>query len=420
MTLRKLGALTAFMASALAIALLLCTAVLVLDRQGKASVDRYGSTIANQLAGLSAPAVATQSRPTLNVMMASVADDPAIINAAIFTQDHKLLSSGGRISTEATAGAPDAIVFKSNITFEGQKYGYVRVVIDAATLAPSLQLWLWIAAAFGALLATWCGALLGGRLEKHLHELATRLESIAPQLPDTAAGLHRLHNVAQALAPDPDESGDPAAEGHGATMDEPAPYLVVLNVFNLSSLPTAQRDAVLTRCADQVEQVCELYNGRVARLPNTGLFALFDASDDHDHAFHALCATLLAMRLMTDGNAERSAQGERELAVRAGVLRLTAAPIGSDAAALRAELDAMLTDGTLLSATARNNALLCDREVFQALHDAQRLHWAAVRAPITTSSGETGFHYQITGLTTAVEPLLARQVAKIAQWSATR
>ena len=425
MTLRRLGALTAFIASALTIACLIGASILVLDRMGRANVERYGSTIANLLSGLSAAGVATQNHVPLSIMTAHVADDPAIINAAIFNRDNHLLSSGGRVSMEATLDAPTDTVFKRTITFEGVNYGYVRIVIDPGALAPALQHWLWLAAALGALLATWCGALLGARVESHLARIADRLSELAPAAPfrtttparatnptsNANAALPRLHNIALGLVPDDDITDDGAADHRTG----PPPYLVVLNLFNLSSLSTAERDDVLARCADRVEQVCELYSGSVVRLPNTGLFALLDAREDHDHAFHAVCATLLAMRLMTDLNTQRVAQGQAPLLVRAGVLRLTQHPNGQDAATLREELESILSDGILLSATAKNGALLADREVFQALIDAQRLHWAAVRTPITTSTSgsEPGFHYQITGVTTAVEPLLAAQAQRL-------
>lgn len=417
MTLRRFGALTAFIASAITIALLVAAGLIALDRQGRENVDRYGSTIAKQVAGLAASGVAMQNPVPLNIIVAHVADDPSIINAAIFTQDHRLLSSGGRTSTEATYAAPAVNVFKHGITFEGQQYGYVRVVVDPLAIAPSMRHWLWLAAALAAVLAAWCGALLGGFFERELAQIAERLEQIAAGSPTAGAALARLHHVSRKLAPDAEPPQPDAADAG------PPPYLVVLNLFNLRSLTATDRDNVLAHCTDRVEEVCDLYDGYVARLPNTGLFVLFDVREDHDHAFHAICATLLAMRLMTDLNAARVARGERELLVRAGVLRLTQPPAARNATALRAELEAVLADGILLSATARNSALLADREVFQALTDAQRLHWTAVRTPITTSRNEPGFHYQITGVASTVEPLLAKQARRLieaagARWSA--
>ena len=448
-SLRTQGALFGLLAAGIALALMVPASLVVQHRLGQASVERYGNTITAQLAALAATPVVTHDRIDLNVITTHLADDAAIVNTAIYTVDNRLISTGGRVPVDATKNAPEDTVFTHDISFEAQRIGYVRVVVDPQAMQRHGGVLVWLAALLGTLLAMWAGARIGTRLDAELQAVATRLMNVAPQRqranpsvtparsdnvqsnltgppstgrstgPSTASSspssassassLRRLQALALQLAPDPAPAASPVpVSDNGAP-----PYLLVLNLFNQGSLGPADRDAAYAACNQRMQRVLGLYKGRVCRLHGTGLFALLDSLEGDDHAFSGICAALLALRLTGQLNVERSQQKKKTLGLRAGLTRLANPTTSTLEADLLDELDGELSATLLLSATAKDHTLAIEHSVFEDLLDNQRVLWSAIRSPIPSAADPGRFHYQITGLAPSHAALLVSQTERL-------
>ncbi len=434
-SLRAQGALHGLLAAGIAIALMVPASLVVQHRLGLASVARYGNTITAQLAALAATPVVTHDRIDLNVITTHLADDAAIVNTAIYTLDHRLISTGGRVPVEATRDARENTVFTHDISFEAQRVGYVRVVVDPEALTPPGSGLVWLAALVGALLAAWAGARVGGRFDNELRAVGTRLTTATEQrqsagfsvpmassgseqpsadVPGSSSALHQIQALARQLAPDPAPVAAPAFGSDNGRSDNSAPpYLLVLNLFNQGSLAPADRDAAYVACIERMQRVLGLYKGRVCRLHGTGLFALLDSIEGDDHAFSGICAALLALRLTAQLNDARLLQQRKPLGLRGGLTRLTNPTTSTAEADLLDELDEALSATLLLSATAKNHALAIERSVFEDLLDNQRVLWTAIRSPIPGIEDAGRFHYQITGLAPSHAALLTSQTERL-------
>ena len=454
LSLRAQGALHGLVAAGIAIALMVPASLLVQHRLGQASVARYGSTITAQLAALAATPVVTHDRIDLNVITTHLADDAAIVNTAIYTLDDRLISTGGRVPVEATREAQEDTVFTHDISFEAQRVGYVRVVVDPDALAPRGGSLVWFAALLGAVLAAWAGARVGSRFDGELRAITTRLRSAArpsnsarqatatatataqrqtgaagaattasgaalpgapgqsaATAPEPASALQQLQALAMQLAPDPAPTA-PASD-RSATDNNAPPYLLVLNLFNQGSLAPTDRDAAYAACIERMQRVLGLYKGRVCRLHGTGLFALLDSIEADDHAFSGICAALLALRVTGQLNDARSALQQKPLGLRGGLTRLANPTISTLDTDLLDELDEALSATVLLSATAKDHALAIERSVFEDLLDNQRVLWTAIRSPIPGTDDAGRFHYQITGLAPSHATLLTSQTERL-------
>ena len=403
--------LWALAVAALPIALLVVVGLLAQHRTGRASVESYGSTITAQLAALAAAPLVTQNHIDLNVITNNLADDPAIVNATVYTLDNLLVGTAGRVPAEATRDAPRDTVFLRDITFEAQRVGYVRVVVDPSVLAPAAEPWLFGAALLGAIAAVLLGARIGEAQERRLQAIGDRLGAALPA--DSAplragSAMARLDELARRLAPDPEP---PVVEEH--VEQTSAPYLLVLNLFNQGLLTPRDRDAVYLACERRLLRVLEMYKGKLVRLPGTGLLAVLDSIEGDDHAFSAICAALLALRMSAALNSERERNDLLPIGLRGGLMRLDRAlpPLAGDA--LLGELERDVPRVLALSATAKDRALAIDRHVFEDLLDNQRVQWSAIRSAITTPGDAGRFDYQIGGVTQSHEALLAAQTEKL-------
>ncbi len=410
--------LWALSCAAIPIALLVIVALFAQHQTGRASVESYGSTITAQLAALAAAPLVTQNYIDLSVIANNLADDPAIVNATIYTLDDRLVGTGGRVPAEATQDAPRHTVFVRDISFEAQRIGYVRVVVDADTLVPAAEPWILGAAVLGALAAMLLGARLGEAQEQKLLAIADRMREAVSHdedlaLPDalvdkTTSATARLDALARLLAPDPEPM--PAETQAPPTA---APYLLVLNLFNQGLLVARDRDAVYLACERRLLRVLEMYSGKLVRLPGTGLIAVLDSIEGDDHAFSAICAALLALRMSGALNLERERNGLTPIGLRGGLLRLERAlpPVHADA--LINEIESSVPQVLELSAMAKDRMLAIDRTVFEDLLDNQRVQWTAIRSAISHPGDDGRFHYQIGGVTPSHEALLTAQSEKL-------
>ena len=434
-SLRAQGALHGLLAAGIAIALMVPASLMAQHRLAQASIARYGNTITAQLAALAATPVVTHDRIDLNVITTHLADDAAIVNTAIYTLDNRLISTGGRVPVEATKEAAEDTVFTHDISFEAQRVGYVRVVVDPDALVPHGGGLVWLAALLGALLAAWAGARFGSRFDGELRAVAMRLTSATMQrrstgfgittagagtepptenLQEASSSLQQVQALAMRLAPDPEPAATPAlGQSNGPSANSAPPYLLVLNLFNQGSLAPADRDAAYAACIERMQRVLGLYKGRVYRLHGIGLFALLDSIEGDDHAFSGICAALLALRLAAQLNDARALQQQKALGLRGGLTRLSKATTSTREADLLDELDEALSATLLLSATAKDHALAIERSVFEDLLDNQRVVWTAIRSPILSSDDAGRFHYQITGLAPSHAALLTSQTERL-------
>jgi len=198
-------------------------------------------------------------------------------------------------------------------------------------------------------------------------------------------------------------------------------FVLVVNLFNQISLPADARHEVLLQCEDALEQVCRLYGGRQEWLPRTGLLVTLDAlSDSGDHAFHAVCAALLAQRVFADLNRQRIRDGTMQLLLRIGLERVIAteadgADMDPDAEG-RDPSDGMadlfpdsVARGITLSALARDEGVAIGDDVLTACGDPDRLEREVLQSAALRALGGSSQAWLVLDLAPGYRSLLDRQ-----------
>jgi hypothetical protein len=233
--------------------------------------------------------------------------------ATIYTVDNDVLAISGEPKRGTHVIQP--ITQNSNIV------GYVRVTLGEPPTAPDTG-GLWLSLLIGLLIPPMVVAL------RHLPWQTL----VAPR--PTAA--------TEPAPPEPEPPPPPTSELR--------PVLAV-NLFNQLSLPPRIRDAELGRAVRLADAVTDLYSGRVATLPGTGVLLEFEGGQDAERPFQVLCAAFLLARLLdTDDEPGQFRFG----------LHQAELPRGDDLA----PDDPVVQDAALLSAVARPGSIVVSDELF--------------------------------------------------------
>lgn len=406
---------TALMLAAVLVPVLV-TATWRADQDATTQRDRYGTTVVGRLAASAAEPLLDSDRIGLSVLTRAFAAFDGVATAAVYSADNRLLAaSDARAASPAELEArPAAAVYVHQITLQDSIAGYARIGLDRDAFAPTGGALLLAVAVSTSVLMLALAWLIGGRFERRLARLRTRLEDELGQralAPDALGGLGELL--------DPPAPPDPAVEIETGEFDlDPRRplYVVVVNLFNQISLSAAERSAVLTQCETLLDRVCRLYGGRHERLPGTGLLIVLDAlSESGDHAFQAICAALLAGRVFEDLNHERRRAGAVQLALRIGVERILepdaqAAEAGRDPDddALAARLPETVARGVTLSALARERSVVIGDAVREACSEPTRLELRPLQSPVLRAAGGGGA-WLVDDLAEGYRSLLDRQ-----------
>ena len=214
--------------------------------RNSAEMARFGETLARQTAALAAYPVLRQDGIRLGEISNRMAAFDEVRSVTVYSIDNRLLAAAGDIR----GGSGDTWV--QPVTIEDTVAGHVRVVLE-----PS-RFHLPLAAALGATWYIW---------------LATFALA--------ALGCYRLAMPARRLrAPRPQRS-----------------FILVVNLFNRSSLIPSTRTRVIRDGLEIAERVARLYQGRAFEHAGAGILLAFDDSGEPDRTFEAVCGAMLAQKL---------------------------------------------------------------------------------------------------------------------------
>lgn len=340
----------------------------------QAQIDRFGTSIAQTLAGLSVEPLLKQDRMHLGVLGNRLAAVPEVSGVAVFTLDDQVLALSGELTSPR---------YTETVVFDDSAVGYVRVSLNQSAFQDGLL--------SGPRFA---GLLLVLVLAPLLVAMAVTLRRTWPERPQR-----------RAATPATASDASPADLGDAAMTDDSAiqirHYLLAVNLHNQLSLSAAEREFELSLCVEMAEALASIYQGQVVSLPGVGVLIDFDHTQDPDRPFQLVCAGLVLARVLR----EESPFGSYRLG-----LHVVTRP-GDE---LLSVDDPAVADAALLSALARELTLALSGPCFSALERTERLESHPSRHPLldqlTTCDPEC---HLITNLDGTHQPLLLQQTARL-------
>ncbi|MCC5873813.1 MAG: hypothetical protein JJU22_15530 [Gammaproteobacteria bacterium] len=381
-------------------------AALALSTQSNAAASaRYGSTIADRLAASAVDPLLADDLIGLSLLVREYKALDDVATAAVYSAERRLLAaadgtatSPARLEQEPLAGSHiQAIRLDESVA------GYARIALRPPP-AHAGQPGVLLAALAAMVLLTAAGVRLGGRLDLRLRHLREEVEELTGQQASSRGHLAALLELGSSITTE--RETEPVSNA----LRERQLYVLIVNLFNQISLPASARHDVLDQCEAALEQVCRLYGGRQEGLPRTGILVTLDAlSDSGDHAFHAICAALLAQRVFANLNAERVRAGEVQLALRIGLERVSEDESNSPPEVMAQAFPDSVSRGITLSALARNEAIAIGDGVLKACSDPERLIREPLQSAALRALGGSGHAWLIRDLAPGYRGLLERQ-----------
>lgn len=381
-------------------------AALAVGAQNQAAASaRYGSTIVDRLAVSALDPLLAEDLIGLSLLVREYKALDDMATAAVYGADDRLLAAadGTATSPARLEQEPLAGIFIQPIRFEDNIAGYARVALRPP---PSHQgqpaLLLATLAAMGMLTAA--GVWLGARVDRKLQVVREEIEAVTGQQARSRGDLAALIELSDEI------NAERQTAPETNTLRERQLYVLVVNLFNQVSLPPSARHDVLDQCESALDQVCRLYGGRQEELPRTGILVTLDAlSDSGDHAFHAICAALLAQRVFATLNAERLRAGEVQLALRIGLERVSEEASNTTAEWMAQAFPDSVSRGITLSALARSEGIAVGDSVLKACSDPDRLIREPLQSAALRALGGSGHAWLIRDLAPGYRGLLDRQ-----------
>lgn len=381
-------------------------AALALGAQNTAAASaRYGSTIVDRLAANAFEALLADDLIGLSLLVREYKALDDVATVAVYGANDRLLAAadGTATSPARLEQQPLPSIHIQAIRIEESIAGYARIALRP-TPADGGQPALLLAALAAMALLTATGAWLGGRIDLRLRPLRDEVEEMTGQQAQSRGHLAALLEISGQIT----DVREVAAESN--TLRERQLYVLIVNLFNQISLPASARDDVLDQCESALEQVCRLYGGRQEELPRTGILVTLDAlSDSGDHAFHAICAALLAQRVFANLNAERARTGEVQLALRIGLERVSEDESNSQPEVMAQAFPESVSRSITLSALARDEGIAIGDAVLKACSDPERLVREPLQSAALRALGGSGHAWLIRDLAPGYRGLLERQ-----------
>ena len=379
---------------------------LALGAQNTAATSaRYGSTIVDRLAANALDPLLADDLIGLSLLVREYKALDDVATVAVYGADDRLLAAadGTATSPARLEQQPLPGIYIQPMRLEESIAGYARIALRPAP-AHSGQPALLLAAFAAMALLTAAGAWLGGRIDLRLRPVREEIEDISGQQARSRGDLAALLELGSDITAEREVPPEPDA------LRERQLYVLIVNLFNQISLPASARHDVLDQCEEALEQVCRLYGGRHEELPRTGILVTLDAlSDSGDHAFHAICAALLAQRVFANLNAERVRAGEVQLALRIGLERVSEDENGSQAELMAQAFPDSVSRGITLSALARDEGIAIGDGVLKACSDPERLIREPLQSAALRALGGSGHAWLIRDLAPGYRGLLERQ-----------
>lgn len=380
-------------------------ALAVNTQNGAAANARYGSTIVDRLAAHALDPLLADDLISLSLLVREYKALDDMATAAVYGADDRLLAAADGTATSPARLEKEPLpgIHIQPIRLEENIAGYARIALRPPA-AHQHQPALLLSALAAMTLLTAAGAWLGTRLDFKLRPAREELEDITGQQARSRGHLAALVELGEGI-----HAGREAAP-EASRLRERQLYVLVVNLFNQISLPASARHEVLDQCETALEQVCRLYGGRQEELPRTGILVTLDAlSDSGDHAFHAVCAALLAQRVFANLNAERARTGDVQLALRIGLERVSEDEGQSPPEVMAQAFPDSVSRGITLSALARDQGIAISDGVLRACSDPERLIREPLQSAALRALGGSGHAWLIRDLAPGYRGLLDRQ-----------
>lgn len=380
--------------------------------QGAAASARYGSTITDRLAADAIDPLLAEDLIGLSLLVREYKALDDVATVAVYGADNRLLAAA-----DGTASSPARLESRplrgthvQPIRFEESIAGYARVALRPGA-GRGEQPAIIGAALLAMLLLALGGAWVGRRLDGRLQGLREEFEEISGQHSRSRGPLAALLDMAAQRDAEAQHDAEEQLSSAAEPGRERQLYVLIVNLFNQISLPAEARNAVLEQCEAVLDEVCRLYGGRLEHLPRTGILVTLDAiSDSGDHAFHAICAALLAQRVFANLNAQRIGQGEVRLALRIGLERVSEeASAGAEPSSLAQAFPDSIARAITLSALARDEGISVGDDVVKASSDPDRLVKEPLQSAALRALGGNSHAWLIRDLAPGYRGLLDRQ-----------
>jgi hypothetical protein len=340
----------------------------------QATIDRFGTSVAQTLAALSVEPLLKLDRMHLGVLSNRVATVPEVSGVAVFTLDDQVLALSGELTSPR---------YTETVVFDDSAVGYVRVALNQSAFQDGLL----------------GGPRLAGLLLVIV--LAPLLVATGVALQRAWPGWQRQREAAAAV----DARQHPALPEVAAMKEDSAieirHYLLAVNLHNQLSLSPGEREFELSLCIEMAEALAAVYQGQVVALPGVGVLVDFDHTQDPDRPFQVVCAGLVLARVLREESPF-------------GTYRLGLHVITRPGDELLSMDDPAVADAALLSALARELTLAVSGPCFSLLERTERLESQASRHPLldqlNTCDPEC---HLITNLESDYQPLLLQQTAQL-------
>ena len=366
-------------------AVVLATWHVVNDQWSDTAMDRYGRTLAEDLAHLALEPLLNQDRIRLGVLAERLARRPEVRRIAVYTVDNRLFVVAG------VAHSADVPTFIRPIAVQDTVAGDVQVALNADRFGlPVIRL----------LERGWL-AILGGLV---LVVVVAAYVSRASRQRETA----RTEAKDGPVAPEPT-------------------YMLVANLVAAKGTSATQHSRTLRRGLAVAERIANLYAGQAEQASDSGVLLRFRATAAPERGFEVVCAALLLQRLLN--GLDGSNGGDPSAPSRDGTPSRALFRYGLDLSGTGTTTDAGSTGPTarvspfanvlLLSSLAPPGELAIGETAYDAIDRPGRLTVDALDNPATQalSVGLAVPRGIIRGISEEYEALLDRQAAVIGNGS---
>ena len=370
-----------------AVAVVLATWHVANVQWSEAAVDRYGRTLAEDLAHLALEPLLSQDRIRLGVLAERLARRPEVRRIAVYTVDNRLFVVAGE------AHSSDVPTFIHPIAVQDTVAGDVQVALNADRFGLPVSRLLeggWLAILGGLVLVVVVAAYVGRVSRQRLRGGTEAEDGPLPALPT---------------------------------------YMLIANLVAANGASATQRSRTLRRGMAVAQRIANLYAGQAEQASDAGLLLTFRATAAPERGFEVVCAALLLRRLL---NGVDRSNGDDPTPPAADDAP-TRAPFryGLDLSDNSAATDAGSTGPTarvspfanvlLLSSLAPPGELAIGETAYDAIDRPQRLKVDDLDNPATQalSAGLAVPRGIVRGVSEDYESLLERQAAVIGNGPAT-
>lgn len=392
------------------------------------------NTLSKQTSVQAAEAIFSQDLLSLNVILASLVEDPNIRYSAVYDLNNRLIAEQGLADVEETLPV--------SIRYQAEVIGLLEIRLNPDNLNSARQrlygLWFVLSALFTILSCT-LGWFIGRYLGSQLGHAQENLENLASMQALNIHGAGEFKDFNQALLElqqseqnkqamvkalnqfmTPNVNADSSLNYQKPLLPESYTHAAILFI-DMVDLPQAQNQLSPTALAQLlneyyflINQASKLYNGTVDKYLGDGITVLFGLpQQDEKDGFHGVCTALLLIGLLEQFNRQRQEQGlpyiEFRLGLHAGMV--LAGTFGDQDTLNYTAVGESIHTAARLSRRSLPNQLLVSKAILDQGHLAGQL-LTEKHAPLELGK-DTLDTYWIKNLTPNYQALIERQVQHI-------